>query len=89
MVYKVEAVRVEGERVGIVLAERGERGELVDGFGIWMDIDRYNSLTADQLRAILADEVSKRRTLLQQVKAEKQRDESVSVDKSMVGQEVR
>lgn len=89
MVYKVEAVRVEGERVGIVLAERDERGELVDGFGIWMDIDRYNSLTADQLRAILADEVSKRRTLLQQVKAEKQRDESVSVDKSMVGQEVR
>jgi len=88
MTYKVEEIRVQDNQVSIILSEKDESGNLLDGFAVWMDVDKYNSLTVDELKAILADEVNKRRSLLQELKAKIEQEQSLVADKSIVGQEI-
>jgi len=88
MTYKVEEIRVQDNQVAILLSEKDESGNLLDGFAVWMDVDKYNSLTVDELKAILADEVNKRRSLLQELKAKIEQEQSLIADKSITGQEI-
>jgi len=88
MTYKVEEIRVQDNQVAILLSEKDESGNLVDGFAVWMDVDKYNSLTVDELKAILADEVNKRRSLLQELQTKIEQEQSLIADKSIIGQEI-